>query len=119
MNRTGLVAALLVGLCVGVVFGVYPQLDIAISRLFFDETMRVFPTVYSLIARHMREVFNWTTALLVAPAFIALIVKIILPRRRMLMSARAALFLDRDARAGARNHGEPDPEGELESSAPE
>src|ERR1700704_6414200 len=58
MNRTGLVAALLVGLCVGVVFGVYPQLDIAISRLFFDETMRVFPAVYSLVARHMREVFN-------------------------------------------------------------
>lgn len=93
MNRIGLVAALLVGLCVGVVFGVWPQLDIAISRLFFDETMRVFPTVYSLVARHMREVFNWTTALLVAPAFIALIVKIILPRRRMLISARAALFL--------------------------
>ena len=62
MNWTGLVVALLVGLCVGVVFGVYPQLDIAISRLFFDETMRVFPTVYSLVARHMREVFNWTTA---------------------------------------------------------
>src|ERR1044072_8650325 len=83
MNRTGLVAALLIGLCVGVVFGVYPRLDIAISRLFFDETFRVFPTVYSLTARYLREVFNWTTALLVAPAFVALIAKIVLPRRRM------------------------------------
>ena len=93
MNRTGLVAALLIGLCVGVVFGVRPQLDIAISRLFFDETYRVFPTIYSLLARHLREVFNWTTALLVAPAFIALIVKVVLPRRRMLISGRAAVFL--------------------------
>ena len=93
MNRAGLVVALLIGLCVGVVFGVYPQLDIAISRLFFDETMRVFPTVYSLVARHMREVFNWTTALLVTPAFIALIVKLVLPRRRMLIPARGAVFL--------------------------
>jgi lipid A 4'-phosphatase len=93
MDRTGLVAALLVGFCVGVVFGVYPQFDIAISRQFFDETMRVFPAVYSLLARHMRDVFNWTTALLVAPSFVALIVKIVLPRRRMFMSARAAIFL--------------------------
>lgn len=93
MNRTGLVAALVVGLCVGVVFGLWPQLDIAISRLFFNDTWRVFPSIYSLVSRHLRDVFNWTTALLVAPAFVALAVKIILPRRRMLMSARAALFL--------------------------
>jgi membrane-associated PAP2 superfamily phosphatase len=93
MNRTGLVIALLVGLGVGVVFGVYPQLDIAISRLFFDETLRVFPTQYSLVARHLREVFTYTTVLLVAPAFIALLIKIVLPRRRMLIAGRAALFL--------------------------
>jgi membrane-associated PAP2 superfamily phosphatase len=93
MNRTGLVIALLVGLGVGVVFGVYPQLDIAISRLFFDETLRVFPTQYSLLARHLREVFTYTTVLLVAPAFIALLIKIVLPRRRMLIAGRAALFL--------------------------
>lgn len=93
MNRTGLVIALLVGLGVGVVFGVYPQLDIAISRLFFDETLRVFPTQYSLVARHLRDVFTYTTAILVAPAFIALLIKIVLPRRRMLIAGRATLFL--------------------------
>ena len=38
MNRTGLVIALLIGVGVGVVFGLWPQLDIAISRLFFDES---------------------------------------------------------------------------------
>ena len=93
MNRTGLVIALLAGLGVGAVLGVYWQLDIAISRLFFDETLRVFPAQYSLVARHLRDVFIYTTALLAAPAFIALLLKIVLPRRRMLIAGRAALFL--------------------------
>jgi lipid A 4'-phosphatase len=93
MNRTGLVIALLVGLGVGVVFGGYPQLDIAISRLFFDETLQVFPTQYSLVARHLRDVFTYTTAILVAPAFLAFLIKIVLPRRRMPIAGRAALFL--------------------------
>src|SRR5215210_7344837 len=67
MNRTGLVIALLVGVVVGVVFGVYPQLDIAISRLFFDETHRVFPVQYSMPPRHLRDVFTYIIAALVAP----------------------------------------------------
>jgi len=93
MNRTGLAIALVIGACVGVVFAVYPQLDIAISRLFFDEAYRVFPVQYSLVARHLRDLFNYAIAVIAAPAFIALAIKLVLPRRRMLISARAALFL--------------------------
>jgi len=93
MNRTGLVIALLVGVVAGVVFGVYPQLDIAISRTFFDETHRVFPVQYSLVARHLRDIFTYIVAALAAPAFIALAFKFFMPRRRMLIAGRAALFL--------------------------
>lgn len=93
MNRTGLVIGLLIGVGVGVVFGVYPQLDIVVSRLFFDESHRVFPIQYSLVARHLRDVFTYVIAALVAPAFVALALKILLPRRRMLIAGRAALFL--------------------------
>ena len=93
MNRTGLVIALTIGACVGVVFGVYSQLDIAVSRPFFNEAYRVFPLQYSLVSRHLREAFTWIVALLVAPAFIALALKIVLPRRHMLVTARACLFL--------------------------
>jgi membrane-associated PAP2 superfamily phosphatase len=93
MNRTGLLIALAIGIVVGVVFGVYPQLDVAITRPFFDETLRVFPAHYSLVARHMREFFQYAAALLVAPAFIALLVKFVLPRRPMLIPGRAAVFL--------------------------
>jgi lipid A 4'-phosphatase len=93
MNRTGLVIALAIGAVVGVVFAVWPQLDVAISRLFFNEAYRVFPVQYSLVARHLRDLFTYAIAALVAPAFIALAIKVVLPRRRMLISARAALFL--------------------------
>src|SRR2546430_7873893 len=93
MNRTGLLTALLIGVGVGVVFAVYPQLDIAISRLFFNEPHRVFPVQYSLVARHLRDLFTYVIAALVAPACIALALKIVLPRRRMLIAGRAAVFL--------------------------
>jgi membrane-associated PAP2 superfamily phosphatase len=93
MNRTGLVIALLVGAVVGVVFAVYPQLDIAISRLFFNEPHRVFPVQYSLVARHLRDALMYVIAALVAPAFIAIALKLLLPRRAMLIAGRAAIFL--------------------------
>src|SRR5262244_2092592 len=93
MNRTGLVIALLIGAGVGLVFAVWPQLDIAISQLFFDSARGVFPSQYSKLAAHLRDGFNYTTAALVAPAGIALILKLLLPQRRMLIAARAALFL--------------------------
>lgn len=93
MNRTGLVIALAIGVCVGVVFAAWPQLDIAISRLFFNEQYRVFPVQYSTVARHLRDVFTYVIAALAAPAFIALAIKLLLPRRRMLISARATLFV--------------------------
>lgn len=93
MNRTGLVVALAIGACVGVVFGVYAQLDIDIARLFFNETYQLFPLQYSLVSRHLRDGFTYAVALLVAPAFIALVLKMILPRRPMLIAARASLFL--------------------------
>jgi lipid A 4'-phosphatase len=93
MNRSGLVIALAIGAVVGVVFAVWPQLDVAMSRPFFNETYRVFPIQYSLVARHLRDLFTYMIAALVAPAFIALAIKLVLPRRRMLISARTALFL--------------------------
>jgi lipid A 4'-phosphatase len=93
MNRTGLVIVLLVGVGVGAVFAIFPQLDIAISRVFFDESYRVFPIQYSLVARHLRDLFTYLVAAIVAPAFIAIAIKLVLPRRAMLIAARAALFL--------------------------
>ena len=49
-----------------------------------------FRLQYSLVARHLRDIFTYVIAALAAPAFIAVAVKLILPRRRMLIAARAA-----------------------------
>lgn len=93
MNRIGLVVALLIGVAVGVIFGVWPELDVLISRLFFDEKISNFPALYSLVSRHLRDLFTYIVILLAAPAFVALVLKLILPRRRMIIPARAALFI--------------------------
>jgi len=93
MNRTGLLVALVIGAVVGVMFAVWPQLDIAISRPFFSDQYRVFPVQYSLVARNLRDLFTYMIAALAAPAFIAVAIKLVMPRRPMLISARAALFL--------------------------
>src|SRR5690242_4616663 len=93
MNRTGLVVALALGVVVGAVFALWPQLDLAISRQFYDPVRGIWPIYYSAVAPRLRDFFNYAIAALVAPAFLALALKLILPRRRMLIAARAAIFL--------------------------
>jgi lipid A 4'-phosphatase len=93
MNRTGLVIALVIGAGVGLAFGFYPQLDLAASALFFDEPRKSFMVAHSLDALRTRSAFVYVVWALAAPAFLAVLVKLILPRRRMLIPGRAVLFL--------------------------
>ncbi len=96
MNRTGLIAALAVAAVAGLAFGLFPQLDLAVASYFhsFVESkrnffaFRIYPPL--MLAR---DVGIWIPAVLVAPAIAALVGKLIMPRRRMLISARAAVFL--------------------------
>jgi membrane-associated PAP2 superfamily phosphatase len=93
MNRTGLAVALGIAACVGLVFGIYPELDIRIARLFFplgniDFGLRIDPFLMAV-----RDASLWLEAALVAPAAVALLVKIIVPRARMLVPGRAVVFL--------------------------
>jgi len=93
MNRTGLVIALALGVAVGAVFALWPQLDIAITQNFYDPARHVFPAWYSPVAQRLRDFFNYAIAALAAPACLALLLKLLLPRRRMLIAARAAILL--------------------------
>ncbi len=96
MNRTGLIIALAIAAVVGLLFGLYPQLDLAIARLFFDvEPVQHFTFTWHLSPALMtvRNNVLWISTVLVAPAVAALVVKLILPRRKSLMSGRAILFL--------------------------
>ena len=93
MNRTGLTIALAIAAVVGLVFAVYPELDIAISALFFDPQTKVFVIRVQPWVIHARDAARWMSALIVAPAFLAITGKIALPRARMLVEGRAALLM--------------------------
>lgn len=93
MNRTGLVIALAVAATVGVAFALYPDFDLAISRAFYEPDKHDFPLRFVRPLYRVREIAQWIVAAIAVPAGLALLLKLILPRRRMLISARAVVFL--------------------------
>jgi membrane-associated PAP2 superfamily phosphatase len=96
MNRTGLIVALALAVITGLLFGLFPQLDLAVSAPFHDyvdKSHNVFAWRIYRPVMLARNVGLWIGALLVAPAVVALIVKLALPRRKMLVSGRAVVFL--------------------------
>jgi membrane-associated PAP2 superfamily phosphatase len=93
MNRTGLALALIVAIVVGVLFAVYPRLDLAMSAFFYDPHTGLFEVNVQPWVLHSRDGARYLVALIAAPAFLAIVGKLLLPHRRMLVRGRAALFL--------------------------
>ncbi len=93
MNRIGLTIALVIAVAVGGLFAVYPRLDLAISALFYDPANDLFVANAQPWVMDARAAARWICGLLFAPACLAILGKLILPRRRMLIGARAALLL--------------------------
>jgi lipid A 4'-phosphatase len=93
MNKTGLAVALAVAVVVGTVFGVYPQLDLDIAALFYNPKTHSFLSWYQDWVEYVRDAASLVIALLVAPAVLAVVGKLVMPSRRMLIAGRAALFL--------------------------
>ncbi len=92
MNRIALAVALGVGIVVGVIFGVWPQLDLKLAALFYDPATHRF-IAYEDWVPHVRDAATLLITGLAAPAFFAIVGKLVWPRRRMLIPGRAALFL--------------------------
>jgi membrane-associated PAP2 superfamily phosphatase len=96
MNRTGLIIALAIAAVVGLAFGLFPELDLRVARHFYGYidashnafAWRIYPPLMAA-----RNIGLWVGTLLIAPAVVALVVKLILPRRKMLISGRAVVFL--------------------------
>ena len=93
MNRVTLGIVLAIAAVVGVVFGVYPNLDIDISRLFLEPHVKAFLIGGTPWEQALRQAARWLITLIALPAFIAIIGKLILPNRRMLICGSTALFL--------------------------
>jgi lipid A 4'-phosphatase len=95
MNRTGLIIALGIAAVVGVVFGLFPQLDLMISAPFnamvengYNFSLRLLQPL-----QLARDIGLWVGTAIIIPVVAALAFKLLLPRRRFLLSGRAILFL--------------------------
>ena len=93
MNRIGLLIALAIAAFVGFVFGLYPELDLELSALFFHGDRSVFTTYYYPRSRLLRDATMWLIASLLVPALVALTVKLMRSRQPLLVSGRAIVFL--------------------------
>ena len=93
MNRTGLLVVLVIAAVVGIVFAVFPELDVMLASVFYQGRFGGWTTIWSPWARFSRHLASWLIALIVAPAVIALIVKLLLPRRPLLLPGRAIVLM--------------------------
>lgn len=96
MNRAGLTVVCFIAVAAGLVLGLFPKIDLWLAQVFYDAidandnqfTLALSPAVSTL-----RKVGTWVEILLITPAVIAVIIKLILPRSKMLVSGRAVVFL--------------------------
>jgi lipid A 4'-phosphatase len=96
MNRTGFICALTIAVVAGVVFGLFPELDLRIARHFYaveDASHNTFAwRLYPPLMR-ARNMGLWIAVVPAAVAVGALSIKLILPRHRLLIPGRAVVFL--------------------------
>jgi lipid A 4'-phosphatase len=93
MNRTGLFIALGLALVVGLLFGIFPELDLKLTALFYDPSTKSFPLRLNALAAIARDLAMWISWALALPAIAALAIKLLRPDRPLLMSGRAIIFL--------------------------
>jgi lipid A 4'-phosphatase len=92
MNRTGLFIALGLSLVVGLLFGLYPELDLKLAAMFFDAANKTFPLKINAIAAIARDAAMWIAWGFALPSIAALVVKMIRPDRPLLVSGRAVVL---------------------------
>jgi membrane-associated PAP2 superfamily phosphatase len=93
MNRTGLYIALALALIIGLLFGLYPELDLKLANLFYDSATKTFPLSRNAFAAFARDAAMWVAWAFALPSIVALIVKLIWPNRPLLVSGRTIAFL--------------------------
>ena len=93
MNRTGLFIALSLALVVGLLFGIYPELDLKLAALFYDPATRMFPLKLNQLAAIARDGAMWIAWGMALPAIVALVIKLVRPDRPLMISGRAVIFL--------------------------
>jgi len=96
MNRTGLIIALVLAAVTSVTFALYPEIELRIARPFYeivDGSPHVFPLRFNVPLLWFRDIGLWIGTVLVGAAVVALVIKLVLPRRKLLIPGRAIMFL--------------------------
>lgn len=93
MARHWLLATLALGLIVGLVFAVFPEIDLWAASLFYDPATGTFPMSRDEDWETVRNLAYWVPYLLVAPSLFVLIRKLVFPRTKMIIAPSVALFL--------------------------
>ncbi len=93
MSRRGLIVALVFAAVIGLVFGLFPRLDMEIAGLFYDPAARNFPLRTNSVFGLLRDASSWVLVVLIVPCVIALLIKLVMPRAKPWLSAHAAIFL--------------------------
>jgi len=93
MTRTGLLIALAIAGIVGLVFGIWPRLDLEIARLFYMPERNGFFYAWQRWMVVWRDYTSLIITLCAVPAGVALIDKLVHPDRPLLVPGRAVLFL--------------------------
>lgn len=96
MRRSGLIVALAILAGAGFVLGLFPTIDLSVARYFYAATHAVGGASMSWLlplAHLVRGLSVWIEVPLVALPVIALVVKLVWPRSRMLIPGRAVVLL--------------------------
>lgn len=93
MNRTGLFIALGAAALFVALTALFPQLDLAAARLFYDPATKTFPASASRTLEFLRNMAMVIAWLFAAPAILALLVKLVWPERPLMISGRKMVFI--------------------------
>jgi len=93
MNRTGLLIALGLTALAVVIFALFPGLDLALARRFFDPQTGTFPMAANRTAGLLRDAAMWLSWAIAAPSIVAVVVKLIWPNKPLLVKGRTVAFL--------------------------
>src|SRR6188472_3327979 len=93
MNRTGLFIALGLAVVIGLLFGIFPELDLKLAAVFYDPATKAFPLKLDAVASFARDAAMWIVWAFALPAIVAFVFKLARPDRPMLIPGRAATFL--------------------------
>jgi lipid A 4'-phosphatase len=93
MNRRGFLAALAVAVVVGVIFGLWPDLDLKLAGLFYDPDRHGFWRAPDPTFMRLRNLCIWLITIVACSAGLAIVIKLIRPDWPMVIPGRAVVLM--------------------------